>query len=46
MVIVADNAKMFAEAMADYLDYVRTNSRYRSKFYDFEFDGMEVSVVK
>ena len=43
-VIVADNAKIFAESMEDYLDYVRNSGKYNSKFYDFGHDGMEVSV--
>lgn len=43
-VVVADNAKIFAADMADYLDYVRHSGRYRSEFHDLGFDGMEVSV--
>ena len=43
-VVVADNAKIFADAMQDYLHYVRNSGRYKSKFYDFGEDGMEVSV--
>ena len=45
-VIVADNAKIFSDAMKDYLDYVRKSGQYRSSFHDFGFDGMEVSVKK
>ncbi len=43
-IIVADNAKIFSDAMSDYLDYVRNSGKYDSKFYDFGFDGVEVSV--
>jgi len=50
-VIVADNAGVFAKEMADYLSYVRTSGRYRSKYHEstLEFnddikDGVEVSV--
>jgi len=43
-VIVADNAGMFADQMKDYLTYVRSSGKYRSKFFDFGFDGVEVSV--
>lgn len=45
-VIVADNAKVFAEFMKDYLDYVRHSGKYKSRFYDFGFDGMEASIKK
>lgn len=45
-VIVADNAKIFAEEMRDYLNYVRNSGRFESKFYDFGFDGVEVSIAK
>jgi len=43
-IIVADNAKIFADAMRDYLHYVRESGNYKSKFYDFGDDGMEVSI--
>lgn len=43
-VIVADNVKMFANAMGDYLDYVRNSGNYRSRLHDFGYDGVEVSV--
>lgn len=43
-VIVADNAKIFADRIRSYLDYVRNSSRYKSTYYDFGEDGMEVSV--
>jgi len=45
-VIVADNTKIFADAMQDYLDYVRYSGRYENTAYDFGADGMEVSVKK
>lgn len=43
-IIVADNAKIFAENMGDYLEYVRSSGKYKSKFYDFGSDGIEVSI--
>lgn len=43
-IIIADNAKIFASSMKDYLHYVRNSGSYDSKFYDFKEDGMEVSV--
>ncbi len=43
-VIVADNAKIFAEAMEDYLYHVRNSGVYKSEFYDFGTDGVEVST--
>ena len=45
-VIIADNAKIFADEMEDYLRYVRTSNNYTSHFYDFGDDGMEVSIRK
>lgn len=45
-VIVADNAKVFAEGMADYLDYVRNSERYKSRFVDCGQDGVEVSTFR
>ncbi len=42
-IIVADNAKIFAEEMASYLNYVRKSGSYKSFLYDFGEDGMEVS---
>lgn len=44
-VIVADNAKIFANTMADYLSYVRNSSRYQSQFIDCGEDGLEVSIL-
>lgn len=50
-VVVADNAGIFADRMADYLSYVRSSGRYRSRYYEstLEFnddakDGVEVST--
>ena len=45
-VVVADNVKIFAAAMSDYLDYVRTSGRYDSEFFDFPGDAVEVSIRK
>lgn len=44
-VIVADNAKIFAEAMSDYLSYVRDSGKYKSQFIDCGEDGLEVSIL-
>jgi predicted O-methyltransferase YrrM len=43
-VVFADNVKMFASAMKNFLDYVRNSGKYRSEFIDVGFDGDEVSV--
>ena len=43
-VILADNAKIFANEMKDYLHYVRTSPQYKSSYHDFVDDGMELSI--
>ncbi|MFQ5759016.1 MAG: O-methyltransferase [Candidatus Bathyarchaeia archaeon] len=43
-VIVADNAGIFANQMRDYLDYVRSSGKYRSRYVPVSRDGLEVSV--
>ncbi len=43
-VVVADNVKIAAAAVGDYLDYVRTSGRYESELFDFPGDALEVSV--
>ena len=43
-IVVADNVKIFANTLSDYLDYVRNN--YKSRMHDFGFDAMEVSERK
>ncbi len=43
-VIVADNAGVFASQMADYLDYVRTSGKYRSRYVAVDVDGLEITV--
>jgi predicted O-methyltransferase YrrM len=43
-VIVADNAGIFANQMADYLDYVRTSGKYSSKYVPMDVDGLEITV--
>ena len=43
-VIVADNAGIFAKQMQDYLDYVRTSGKHRSKYVPVGVDGLEISV--
>jgi predicted O-methyltransferase YrrM len=44
-VVVADNTGVYRREVAPYLEHVRTNSRYRSREYDFGDDAMEVSIV-
>lgn len=43
-VVFADNAKMPAREMQDYLDYVRNSGRYRSEYVHVGFDGVEIST--
>jgi len=43
-VIVADNAGIFARQMKDFLDYVRTSRKYRSKYVPVGADGLEISI--
>ncbi len=45
-VVFADNAKVFADQMSDYLAYVRDSGKYQSRFVDFGGDGVEVSIFK
>jgi predicted O-methyltransferase YrrM len=41
--VFADNVKMSAHEMRDYLDYVRNSGRYKSEYIDVGFDGVEIS---
>jgi predicted O-methyltransferase YrrM len=43
-VVFADNAKMFAHAMRDYLDYIRNSGKYKSDYVNVGFDGVEIST--
>lgn len=43
-VIVADNAGVFANQMANYLNYVRTSGKYHSRYVAVKVDGLEISV--
>ena len=43
-IVVADNVKVFEDAMKDYLDYVRGSGKYKSKTYDTGHDAIEVSI--
>ena len=45
-VVVADNAKVFAREMADYLEYVRSSGKYKSSYREAPSgaDAIEVSV--
>jgi len=43
-VVFADNVRMSAHEMQDYLDYVRNSGRYKSEYIDAGFDGVEIST--
>ena len=43
-IVFADNVKMPAHEMRDYLDYVRNSGRYKSEYIDVGFDGVEIST--
>ena len=43
-IVFADNVKIFASDMSNYLDYVRNSGNYQSEYIDVGFDGMEVSI--
>ncbi len=43
-VVVADNAGIFASQMRDYLEYIRTSGKYKSKYVQVGGDGLEISV--
>lgn len=41
--VVSDNVKVFEDVMEDFLSYLRKGTKYKSKTFDFGFDGVEVS---
>ncbi len=43
-IVFADNAGIFAEQMADYLDYVRYSGKFKSRYLQVGDDGVEISV--
>ena len=43
-VVFADNVRMSAHEMRDYLDYVRNSGGYKSQYIDVGFDGVEIST--
>ena len=43
-IVFADNVKIFASRMRDYLEYVRNSGKYRSQYIDVGFDGVEISI--
>jgi predicted O-methyltransferase YrrM len=43
-IVFADNVKIFADRMGDYLDYVRNSGKYQSRYIDVGFDGVEIST--
>lgn len=42
-IIVADNVGVSARQMKDYLDYVRSSEKYKSRFVPVHGDGLEIS---
>ncbi len=42
--VFADNAGIFADAMADYLEYVRNSGKYKSRYIQVGDDAVEISV--
>jgi predicted O-methyltransferase YrrM len=43
-IVFADNAKIFADQMAEFLDYLRNSGKYSSRFIDVGFDGVEIAT--
>lgn len=43
-VVFVDNAGIFADQMRDYLDYVRTSGKYRSRYVQVGDDGVESAL--
>ncbi len=43
-ILFADNVKIFAADMQDYLEYVRQSKKYSSKYIDVGYDGVEIST--
>jgi predicted O-methyltransferase YrrM len=43
-VVFADNVKIFANQMRDYLEYVKNSGKYESRFIDVGYDGVEISI--
>ncbi len=41
-IVFADNVKIFASDMEDFLDYVRNSGRYESRYIDVGYDGVEI----
>ncbi len=43
-IVFADNVKIFADRMQDFLDYIRNSGHYSSQFIDVGFDGVEIAT--
>jgi len=43
-IVFADNVKIFANQMQDYLEYVRNSGKYKSELIDAGFDAVEISI--
>jgi len=42
-IVFADNVKIFAAQMRDFLNYIRDSGKYDSHYIDVGFDGVEIS---
>jgi predicted O-methyltransferase YrrM len=43
-IIIADNVRMAEDEMRDYLNYVRTSGKYKSKYIPVDEDALEISI--
>jgi caffeoyl-CoA O-methyltransferase len=43
-VVFADNVKIFADQMQEYIGYIRNSGKYQSQYIDVGFDGVEISI--
>jgi len=43
-IVFADNVKVFANQMGNFLSYIRDSGKYRSEYIDVGFDGVEIGI--
>ncbi len=43
-IVFADNVKIFASRMEDYLNYIRNSGKYKSEYIDVGYDAVEISI--
>jgi predicted O-methyltransferase YrrM len=43
-IIIADNVRMAEDQMKNYLNYVRTSGKYKSKYVPIDEDALEISI--